>query len=349
MSTRRDALRSLLGLTFMAAGIGLFSEDAEAARRKKGHHHGRGPVQKSANPAPPSDRANTIKGFPAEVSSIILVLEPDNKFRVLSEDEPHALRAPASVTKLMTLCLLFDEMEAGRLTHESMITMSATPTGDGGTRLGLPAGRQISVNDAILALVTKSANDVAISVAEHIAGSEEAFAERMNRKARSIGMMNSHFVNPHGMRDPAHYSTAFDLAMLARYLVQHHDKHYHYFSTLSFIFGKSTHRNHNQLMREYDGMDGLKTGMTNHGWQLAASAERIKPADPESGEPATPHRLIGVFLGGVTKNQRNNCLGYLLDQGYVTLGHDMPPSTFKYSEMGCTSKRNPPTPTYKPL
>jgi D-alanyl-D-alanine carboxypeptidase len=102
-------------------------------------------------------------------------------------------------------------------------------------------------------------------------------------------------------------------------------------------------------MREYDGMDGLKTGMTNHGWQLAASAERIKPADPESGEPATPHRLIGVFLGGVTKNQRNNCLGYLLDQGYVTLGHDMPPSTFKYSEMGCTSKRNPPTPAYKPL
>lgn len=340
MTTRRDALRAFLGLTFMAAGMGLATQDAEAGTRKK-----RAPAKASkAKPRQgglryPSDSMNTINGMPADVSSIILVLEGNN-FRILSEDEPHARRTPASVTKLMTLCLLFDELEAGRLKLEDKIVMSATQTGAGGTELGLPAGSQISVKNAILAMVTKSANDVAVSVAEHISGSEQAFAARMNKKALEIGMTDSHFVNSHGMRDPRHYSTAFDLAMLARYLVQHHDDHYHYFSTLSFIFGKRTYGNHNGLMREYEGMDGLKTGMTNHGWQLAASAERIKPADRESGAPEIKHRIIGVFLGGTTKNQRNHCLGYLMDQGYITLGHDMPPSKFRYTEMACTSLRN---------
>lgn len=337
MSTRRNALRALLGLSFMAAGIGLVTEDAEAASRKK---PSRRPVRKPSRRGPRqlADDVNTIDGFPADVSSIVLVLEGPEKFRVLSEDEPHAKRTPASVTKLMTLCILFDEIEAGRIKLDDMITM---PEGDpGGGKLGLGAGRKISVQNAILAIVTKSANDVALAVAERISGTEEAFAARMNRKAAELKMTNSHFVNSHGMRDPDQYSTAFDLAMLARYLVQHHSDHYHYFSTLSFIFGKQTYGNHNGLMREYEGMDGLKTGMTNHGWQLAASAERTLPADKESGAPETKHRLIGVFLGGVTKSQRNNCLGYLLDQGFETLGHDTAPSKFRYTEMACTSARN---------
>lgn len=342
MMTRRDSLRALWGLTLMAAGIGL-TDEADAAQKKKAAPKKaparKAPAKKPA-PAAISDRTNTIAGLPADVSSIILVLEGTDSFRVLSADEPHARRTPASVTKLMTLAVLFDEIKAGRIRLDDMITM---PKGNpGGGKLGLRAGREISVQNAILAIVTKSANDVALAVAAHVSGTEESFAERMNEKAHALGMINSHFTNSHGMRDPDQYSSAYDLAMLARHLIQHHADHYHYFSTLSFIFSEQTYPNHNRLMREYEGMDGLKTGMTYHGWQLAASAERTKPAAPESGEPEVKHRLIGVFLGGITKQQRNNCLGYLLDQGYVTLGHDMPPSKFRYTKMACTSARNLP-------
>lgn len=338
MTSRRECLRALGAFTLMTMGIGL-NDETEAARKRRRAAGKKSPVRKSGATTL-SDRTNTIAGMPADVSSIVLVLEGPERFRVLSADEPHARRTPASVTKLMTLAILFDEIEAGHVRPDDMITM---PKGNpGGGKLGLAPGRRISVQNAILAIVTKSANDVALAVAEHIAGTEEAFAIRMNLKVHELGMTNSHFVNAHGMRHPDQYASAYDLAMLARYLVQHHARHYHYFSTLSFIFGRHAYPNHNRLMREYKGMDGLKTGMTNHGWQLAASAERIKPADPENGAPAVRHRLIGVFLGGITKQQRNNCLGYLLDQGYVTLGHEMPPSRFRYTEMACTSARNRP-------
>lgn len=340
MFTRRDSLRALGAFALMAAGLGT-AEEAEAARaKKKSSAKSKKPASKSgrSKPSAPSATTNTIQGFPVDVSSIVLVLEGQDKFRVLSEDEPHARRTPASVTKLMTLAVLFDELDAGRIRLDDKIAMPESDPGGG--KLGLPGGFKISVQNAILAIVTKSANDAALAVAEHIGGSEQGFAARMNKKAAELGMVNSHFVNPHGMRDMNHYSTAYDLALLARHLVQDHPEHYHYFSTLSFIFGRQSYANHNKLMREYEGMDGLKTGMTNHGWQLAASAERVKPANPESGEPEVKHRLIGVFLGGITKEQRNNCLGYLLDQGYMTLGHEMPPSKFRYSTMACTSARN---------
>ncbi|HEY0901363.1 MAG TPA: D-alanyl-D-alanine carboxypeptidase family protein [Micavibrio sp.] len=320
-----------------AAKAGAHKASGKKARHKTGKKSGKKSGHKAAASSY-SDRTNTIAGFPVEVSSIVMVLEGPDKFRILSEDLPHARRTPASVTKLMTLAVLFDELEAKRVHLEDMIEM---PSGDpGGGKLGLPAGYKISVKNAILAMVTKSANDAALAIAEHIGGSEAKFAEMMNKKAAAIGMANSHFVNAHGMRDARQYSTAYDLAMLSRHLLQDHSEHYHYFSTLSFIFGKQTYGNHNQLMRQYEGMDGLKTGMTFHGWQLAASAERTKQADPESDEPAVKHRLIGVFLGGITKAQRNNCLGYLLDQGYAALGHDLPPSKFRYSTMACTSARN---------
>ncbi len=346
------SLASVLGAFALATTIAPLSTEAEAARAKKPAATKKAPSKaalknparkhnshkNSAQKSTTNDRINTIQGFPVDVSSIVLVLDGSNKFRVLSADEPHARRTPASVTKLMTLAVLFDEIEAKRVHIDDVISMPASDPGGG--KLGLPAGYKISVKNAILAIVTKSANDAALAVAEHIGGSEEKFAVMMNKKAAAIGMVNSHFVNAHGMRDPQQYSTAYDLAMLARHLVQDHSEHYHYFSTLSFIFGRQTYGNHNRLMREYEGMDGLKTGMTNHGWQLAASAERTKPADSESGAPAEKHRLIGVFLGGITKQQRNNCLGYLLDQGYVTLGHELPPSKFRYTPMACTSARN---------
>lgn len=329
MITRRDSLRALGAFTLMAAGIG-FTDEADAARKKSKKAPGRKPARKQAAPA-----------YLPDVSSIVILVQADG-FKVLSADEPHARRTPASVTKLMTLCLLFDAMERGEVRLTDKITM--TRGRPGGGILGLAPGRKISVSDAILAIAVKSANDVALSVAEHLAGSEEAFAARMNAKAAAIGMRNSRFVNAHGMRDPDQYSTAYDLAQLSYHLLTRHAQHYHYFSTGSFIFNGVTHRNHNGLMREYEGMDGLKTGMTNHGWQLAASAERIRPADPENNKPAIVQRLIGVFLGGQNKEQRNQCLGYLLDQGFITEGHKLEASRFRYSPTACTSARNKPSP-----
>lgn len=324
MSTRRDSLRTFFGLALLSVGIGTV-DDAEAARKKR------------VAPKKSARRTRAAPPYLPDVSSIVLLVQQDG-FKILSQDEPHARRTPASIVKLMTLCLLFDALEGGRLNLNDKITMTSGKPGGG--ELGLRAGAQISVSDAILAIVVKSANDVALSVAEHLAGTEEEFARQMTTKGREIGMRNTKFTNAHGMRDPGQYSTAFDLAMLSLHLIRHHANHYHYFSTGSFIFQGVTHRNHNGLMREYEGMDGLKTGWTNDGRQVAVSAERPKPADPVNSKPPMAQRLIGVFMGARSNEERNQCLGYLLDQGFITEGHDIGTSSFRYSTMACTSARN---------
>ncbi|QQG36515.1 MAG: D-alanyl-D-alanine carboxypeptidase [Micavibrio aeruginosavorus] len=341
MNTRKGVLAAFLSLTFATASLGI-SPDAAAAVRKKGSiakqqmHHNK---KLRATPT-------ILNGHVPEVSSVIMVIDESHPegFRVLNSDEPHARRTPASITKIMTLSLLFDAIESGEIKLNDKITLSDTDTGAGGTMLPAHPGTQITVQQAILAMVTRSANNVAVSVAEHLAGSEAAFAQRMNQKARKLGMNNTHFVNSHGMRDPNQYSSAYDLALLSHHIITQQSEHYHYFSTLSFIYGRATYNNHNRLMRIYGGMDGLKTGMTNHGWQLAASAERIIPANPEKNQPETIHRVIGVFMGGITKEQRNNCLGHLMDQAFISLGHNIDGDRFSYSEKACTSARHKPAP-----
>lgn len=341
MGTRNGAFAAFLSLVFATASLGI-SPDAEAAARKKAPASKQQMHKKKHHRPAPA----TLNGNLPEVSSVIMVLDdarPEG-FRILNADEPHARRTPASITKIMTLSLLFDAIESGKVSLSDKITISDTDTGAGGTMLPARPGTQITVQQAILAMVTRSANNVAVSVAEHLAGSETAFAEKMNQRARELGMRNTHFVNSHGMRDPNQYSSAYDLALLSHHIITQQSEHYHYFSTLSFIYGRATYNNHNRLMRVYGGMDGLKTGMTNHGWQLTASAERIIPANPEKGQAETIHRVIGVFLGGVTKEQRNNCLGYMMDQAFISLGHNIDGDRFTYSEKACTSARHRPTP-----
>lgn len=341
MSTRNGVFTAFLSLAFMTASLGL-SPEVEAASKKKAPaakhqmHH-------KKHRSPPT----TLNGHVPEVSSVILLLDETRPegFRLLNSDEPHARRTPASITKIMTLSLLFDAIEAGTVKLSDKITISDTDTGAGGTMLPARPGTQITVQQAILAMVTRSANNVAVSVAEHLAGSETAFAAKMNQKARDLGMRNTNFVNSHGMRDPDQYSSAYDLALLSHHIITQQSEHYHYFSTLSFMYGRATYNNHNRLMRIYGGMDGLKTGMTNHGWQLAASAERIIPANPAKNQPETIHRLIGVFLGGITKEQRNNCLGHMMDQAFINLGHNIEGDRFTYSEKACTSVRHKPAPS----
>lgn len=329
MITTKKLAAAFLSMVFMGATLG-HVEDAEAAKKKT-------PAKQQVKRAKPTNKQlMSLAGQVPAVSSIIMVVDESEPkgFRILSEDYPHAHRTPASVTKMMTLSLLFDAIESGRVDLKDKITISGTDTGAGGTMLPISPGRQITVHQAILAMVTKSANNVAVSVAEHLAGTEFRFAQQMNKKAREIGMLDTNFVNSHGMRHPDQYTSAYDLAVLSHHIFTKQSDYYHYFSTLAFQFGKATYNNHNRLMRVYGGMDGLKTGMTNHGWQLAASAERIIPARP--GKPEQIHRVFGVFLGGVTKEQRNNCLGYMMDQAFISLGHNIDGGRFSYSKAACT-------------
>lgn len=334
MNAKKGLIATFLSLAFLAANVAHI-EDAEAAQKK---HKATKSQQVKKRHQPSNGQLMRLGGEVPDVSSVVIVIDESNPkgFRIMSEDQPHAHRTPASVTKLMTLSLLFEAIDAGRVDLKDKITVSGTDTGAGGTLLPVAAGAQITVHQAILALVTKSANNIAVSVAEHLAGSESAFARQMNEKARKIGMTDTNFVNAHGMRHPDQYTSAYDLAVLSHHIFTQQSEHYHYFSTLAFQFGKSTYNNHNRLMRIYGGMDGLKTGMTNHGWQLAASAERIIPANPKTNTPETIHRVFGVFLGGVTKDQRNNCLGYLMDQAFIELGHNIEGTRFTYSKAGCT-------------
>jgi len=173
------------------------------------------------------------------------------------------------------------------------------------SRLGLKAGRTISVKDAVLALVTKSANDVATVIAENMAGSERDFALMMTSMGRQIGMTRTTFRNASGLPHRGQMSTARDMARLAQVLIHRHGKYYHYFSTTHFTYAGIKHRNHNKLLVTYDGADGIKTGYIRaSGFNLVASAKRRGT------------RLIGVIFGGNSSRHRNRLMTRLLNKGF---------------------------------
>ena len=213
---------------------------------------------------------------------------------------------PASLTKVMTLMLLFDAMEAGRVRPSDKILISKRAAGAPPSKIGLPAGSSIRVEDAILAMVTKSANDISLAVAEYLGGSEERFAERMTQRARAIGMTRTTYRNAHGLHDPRQVTTARDQAILARYVLARYPNYYRYFSTKQFTYRGKTYNNHNRLMSSYRGMDGFKTGFINaSGYNLIASVKR--------GD----RRLIGVVFGGRSWNTRNDHMAGILDAGFA--------------------------------
>ena len=183
---------------------------------------------------------------------------------------------PASLTKIMTLYLLFDDLDAGKVHLSNSMPVSAHAAGQIPSKLGLSPGDTISVETALLGMVTKSANDASVVLAEYLAGgSEQAFAARMNRKARELGMRVSEFHNANGTPNPHQISSARDMATLARALIHNHAKYYHYFSTRQFTYEGQVMNNHNHLMESYDGMDGIKTGfVAASGFNLVASAKR---------------------------------------------------------------------------
>ena len=237
--------------------------------------------------------------------SAILVVDA-NTGRVLHERSADELRFPASLVKLMTLYMLFEQIELGRMTYKTRIRFSAHAVAQSPSKLDVDEGSEIEVLDAIKALVTKSANDVAVAVAEHIAGSEERFAQLMTQKARQIGMKSTTFRNASGLPDPGQVTTARDMIALGLRLQDDYARHYHLFSTRTFTFNGDTYRNHNSLLFRYPGLDGMKTGYIRaSGFNLVASAKRGKK------------HVVAVVFGGATAARRNAAMQTYLNMGFV--------------------------------
>jgi len=212
---------------------------------------------------------------------------------------------PASLTKMMTLYLIFEALEKGTLNIADEMVVSHRASSRPPSRLGLRKGQTISVEDAILALVTKSANDVATVVAETLGGSERKFAQMMTAKAREIGMSRTTFRNASGLPHRGQLSTARDMATLGIRLYEDFPGRYEYFATRKFHWKGSTYSNHNKLLANYDGVDGIKTGYTRaSGFNLVTAVER------------KGHRLIGVVFGGKTAKRRDAHMRTLLTRSF---------------------------------
>jgi len=249
-------------------------------------------------------------GFGPGVVGESIVVDADTG-RVLSEANADTVTYPASLTKMMTLYLTFEALNAGRLRLDQPLGVSSEAASQPPTKLGLVPGEAVTVRDLILGLVTKSANDAALVLAEGLAGSEAAFADRMNQKARQLGMTRTAFRNPNGLPDPDQRTTARDIAQLAVALYHDFPREYRYFATREFDFRGRTIRSHNHLLDWYDGADGIKTGYIRaSGFNLAASAVR------------DGHRLIGVVMGGPSARTRDQQMADLLDQGFAQIGVD---------------------------
>ncbi|MBM3486204.1 MAG: D-alanyl-D-alanine carboxypeptidase [Alphaproteobacteria bacterium] len=228
--------------------------------------------------------------------------------RVVTELNPDELTYPASLTKMMTLYMVFEALEQRRLQLGEPLPVSTYAATRAPSKLGLDPGDTIVLEDAMLGLVTKSANDAAAVIAERLGGSEENFAAMMTRRAHRLGMRDTSFRNASGLPHPEQVTTARDMAILSLAVVRDFPQHYHVFSTESFTYGGRHHGNHNRLMARYYGMDGIKTGYVNaSGFNLASSAER------------NGRRLIAVVMGGPTARVRDSYMEQLLDAAFDRL------------------------------
>ncbi|WP_237151849.1 D-alanyl-D-alanine carboxypeptidase [Oryzibacter oryziterrae] len=214
--------------------------------------------------------------------------------KVLYQANANSRRYPASLTKMMTLYVLFEDLERGRFKLSTPLKVSSYAALQAPTKLGLRAGDKISVEDAIKGLITRSANDAAATIGENVAGSIPAFAERMTRTARAIGMTNTRFRNANGLPDPGQYTSAHDMMVLGVALQVRFPQYFPYFSTQSFVFRGKVIGNHNHLLGRVDGVDGIKTGYVNaSGFNIVTSVKR------------DGRKLVVVVMGGKTAAQRD--------------------------------------------
>ena len=237
----------------------------------------------------------------------VLVLDA-NTGKVLHARNARKLRYPASLTKMMTLYIMFEHIEDGKLSYSTEIVASKEAALRPPSKIGLKPGDKITVSQAVKALVTKSANDVAAAVGGHIAGSERAFARLMTQKARELGLRQTVFRNASGLPDRNQVTTARDMAILALRLRDHFPNHYHHFKTRRFTYNGKTFKNHNVLIGRYSGVDGVKTGY------IRASGFNLVTSLRHGGRD-----IVAVVMGGKTSRSRNAEMRRLLSK-YVKSG-----------------------------
>ena len=245
---------------------------------------------------------------PAVSCPSALLMEKQTGTVLFAQDE-HTPREPASVTKIMTLLLVMEAIDSGALSYDDVVTGSAHAAGMGGSQIWLKENEQMTVRDLLKAVCIVSGNDAAVALAEHLAGSEDAFVERMNARAQELGMNDTHFVNCTGLPAERHLTSACDIALMSRELILHHPD-IRQFTTVwmdSLRGGESMLVNTNKLIRFYDGATGLKTGSTGSaGYCLSATAEK------------NGMELIAVVLKGKTSDERFSDAKSLLNYGFST-------------------------------
>jgi D-alanyl-D-alanine carboxypeptidase len=274
----------LFGLTAILAGMTVSSNPADARHHWSGYKH-------VAHRAARAEHSAHVESYSPPSASIVI---DGNTGSVLQALNPDALCHPASLTKIMTLYLLFEQLEAGNVRLDTPLKVSAHASEQAPTKLGLKPGGTIAAEDAIKAIVTRSANDVAVAVAENLGGDEEQFAKLMTQKARSLGMTRTTYVNASGLPDDNQFTTARDQALLGRAIREHFPRYYKYFSTAAFVYHGHAIRNHNHLLGSVEGVDGIKTGFTRaSGFNLVTSVRR------------GGRHLVAVVLGGSTAGQRD--------------------------------------------
>ena len=270
---RRTHLRAVIGLAgvLAVAAASLSPADARTRRQPSGG------------------------GYSPPYAAMVVDAKTGRTLHAVNADAP---RIPASLTKVMSLYLLFEQLERGRFSMDSELKVSAYAASQPPTKLGLRPGSTIAVSDAIRSMITLSANDVSVVVAENVAGSEEAFAEQMTRRARSLGMDSSRFYNPHGLpNSPPNITTARDLTILARAIQERFPKYFPLFSQRSFQYGSRTVRGHNRLLGAVEGVDGIKTGYTRaSGFNLMTSAR------------SEGRQIVSIVLGGRSGASRDKIM-----------------------------------------
>lgn len=256
----------------------------------------------------PTYAIETLTDDAITISLPSAVLMEKTSGQIVYEKNPHERLTPASITKIMTLLLVMEEIEAGRLSEDDMLVCSNYASSMGGSQIWLEEGELMSAGDMIKAVAVVSANDCAVALAEHIAGSEESFVARMNRRAEELGMVDTHFFDCTGLTDDdSHYTSAYDVAIMSRMLIRHDEiKKYTTIWMDELRGGESELTNTNKLVRFYKGTTGLKTGFTNKSmYCLSATAER------------NGTEYIAVVMHGATSNDRFESAKTLLNYAFA--------------------------------
>ena len=298
-------LRSVIcGLVVVFATLTITTNEADARRYKQGKSaQARGKVVHNQRNKGVRARA-AAKSYSPPYAAIVV---DANSGAVLHENAADAQRHPASLTKIMTLYLLFERLEVGKIKLSSEMDVSARAASQSPSKLGLKAGSTLRVEDAIKALVTKSANDAAVVVAETLGGDEDAFARQMTRKARALGMSRTLYRNASGLPNSEQITTARDQAVLGRAIQDRFPTYYRYFSTHSFTYRGHAMRNHNRLLGSVQGVDGIKTGyVAASGFNLVTSVRRGN------------RYIVAVVMGGRSAGLRDARMRELIDEHVVT-------------------------------